>query len=137
MTCIYTDGSCLKNPGPGGWAVVVLNKDSELNISGGEKYTTNNKMELEAVIKALEFTSGEVTIYSDSNYVIKGITEWIHNWKRTGWKKIKNKEYWIRLDEQVKCRKVIWNWVKAHNGDYYNEKVDKLARNEAENFKED
>jgi len=131
MIEIYTDGSCLKNPGVGGWGIIILNKIPTY-ISGGEKYTTNNRMELEAVIKALEFTSGEVIIYSDSNYVIKGITEWIYSWKKKNWKNIKNIEYWKRLDEQVQNRKITWRWVKAHNGNFYNEEVDKLARSEAE-----
>jgi ribonuclease HI / DNA polymerase III subunit epsilon len=135
---IYTDGSCLGNKGndPGGWAFIYIEGDKEFHISGGEKFTTNNKMELTAVIEALEFCpKNDLTIYSDSQYVIKGITEWIKNWKKKGWGKIKNREYWERLDKLCQGKNITWKWVKAHNGDIYNEMVDKLARKEAEMFR--
>lgn len=127
----YVDGSCCPtNPGPGGWAFIYLDGQREWHVSGGETTSTNNKMELTAAIEALEFVPKEkkLTIYSDSIYVIKGITEWIGNWKKKGWAKVKNREYWERLDGLCEGRSVEWRWVKAHNGDVYNEKVDKLAR---------
>ena len=137
---IYTDGSCLGNPGPGGWGFIWLDENKEWNICGREEFTTNNKMELEAVIQALDFCAinrtrnKEIIIYSDSQYVIKGITEWMPGWKKKGWNKIKNRDYWERLDILCQGKKIKWNWVKAHNGDKYNEQVDKLARLEAETF---
>lgn len=137
-TEVYTDGSCLGNGNgrnsPGGWAFIWLDTkdDKEWLVSGGEKETTNNRMELEAAIRALDFCAGDLTIYSDSLYVIKGITEWIFGWKKRGWAKVKNRGYWERLDRATQGRRVEWRWVKAHSGNFYNEKVDKLARREAE-----
>ena len=133
---VWTDGSCLKNPGPGGWAILFIHDGREWRISGGEPHTTNNKMELQAVIEALTFCQGDVTIHSDSTYVIKGATEWINSWKNNNWKtsskkKVKNRKRWMKLHELQKNRNITWKWVKAHNGDKYNEIVDKLARYEA------
>ncbi len=128
---IYTDGSCLKNPdGPGGWAALILDKEYEWEIVGNDPSTTNNKMELQAVIEALKFVVDyDITIYSDSTYVIKGITEWIDNWIRKDWKKVKNVELWKELYDLVKDRDVKWEWVKAHANNEYNNRVDILARN--------
>jgi ribonuclease HI len=129
---IYTDGSCLGNPGPGGWAVIC----SDFTLCGGSPHTTNNIMELTAALKALEKAgSREITLYTDSCYVKNGITKWIINWRKNGWKTakgepIKNQELWIQLDE-VNGPHVTWKWVKAHNGNPQNEAVDKMAREEA------
>ncbi len=136
---IYTDGACLRNPGPGGWAVnIIHNNKSKKQISGGEPSTTNNRMELTAVIKALKFIPSQSTlaIYTDSQYVINGINTWIINWKRSKWigsnkKEVKNKDLWIELDLLIKDFHISWNWVKGHSGDINNEEVDRLAREEA------
>lgn len=136
---IYTDGSCLNNPGPGGWACVTKNK---FQIFGGDKDTTNNIMELTAVIeglkKSLEQGEKSVIVFTDSNYVKQGITVWIKNWKVNGWlssrgQSIKNKHLWKKLDSLTdKFLSLEWKWVKAHNGNTLNEKADKLARSAAE-----
>jgi ribonuclease HI len=130
---VYTDGSCLGNPGPGGWAAI----GPQFSISGGSPHTTNNIMELTAVIRCLEHTgnSSSITIYTDSCYVKNGITKWILNWRKNGWKSskgedIKNRELWIQLDD-LNSPQVTWKWVRAHNGNPQNEAVDKLARKEA------
>lgn len=132
---IYTDGACSGNPGPGGWGAILLYKEHKKEISGGNKSTTNNKMEMSAVIEALKILKkpSELTIYTDSKYVMDGITKWIFNWKKNGWKSankkpIKNIELWQELDRQVKKHKIEWIWVKGHNGNHYNELVDELAR---------
>jgi ribonuclease HI len=131
---VYTDGSCLGNPGPGGWGVVSV----DFKLCDGQSNTTNNRMEMTAIVKALEecLKRGypEVCVYTDSNYVKQGITQWVHNWKRNGWKTssgddVKNKELWIEIDTlRGKLREVQFKWVKAHNGNPLNEEVDKLAR---------
>ena len=134
---VYTDGSCLGNPGPGGWAAI----SNDFSISGGSIHTTNNIMELTAALKALEHIgTKDVVIYTDSCYVKNGITKWIINWKKNGWKTtggqpIKNRELWIQLDD-VNSSHVTWKWVKAHNGNPKNEEVDKLARSMANSFLE-
>jgi ribonuclease HI len=140
MLEIYTDGSCLGNPGRGGWAAI----SEKFKIYGAKLDTTNNIMEMTAIIKSLEHCLregfGVVCIYTDSNYVKQGITSWIKNWKRNGWKTasgtpVKNKELWIKLDELTTKLDIIdWKWVKAHNGNPQNEAVDKLARNCANNL---
>lgn len=139
---IYTDGGCSGNPGPGGWAFVVFDGDKELAAqSGGDEQTTNNRMELTAVIESLRFvlSLGEpkpvVQINTDSQYVKNGITQWIVNWKRNGWRTaskapVKNKEYWVRLDELVSQLQVEWRWVKGHAGIELNERCDALVRKE-------
>lgn len=139
---IYTDGGCSGNPGPGGWAFVVFDGDKELAArSGGDVQTTNNRMELTAVIESLQFvlSLGEprpvVQINTDSQYVKNGITQWIVNWKRNGWRTaskapVKNKEYWVRLDELVSQLKIEWRWVKGHAGIELNERCDALVRKE-------
>ena len=135
---VYTDGSCLGNPGPGGWAAI----GPDFTLSGGLAHTTNNIMELTAALKALEHvgTSQNIVIYTDSCYVKNGITKWILNWKKNGWKTargepIKNRELWVQLDD-VNGTHVTWKWVKAHNGHPQNEAVDKLAREVATSFLE-
>ena len=139
-TTIYTDGSCLGNPGPGGWAAIEVNG---FKVCGADHHTTNNIMELTAVIGALEkASSGPVTIVTDSKYVKDGITKWVHNWVKRGWTKadgkpVKNKDLWSKLYHLVQERKDFpptWEWVKAHNGDHYNEMVDKMARESANIF---
>tara|TARA_B100000579_G_scaffold304063_1_gene253898 strand:- start:265 stop:690 length:426 start_codon:yes stop_codon:yes gene_type:complete len=132
---IYTDGACSGNPGPGGWAAVIFDQDKkQKNISGKEKNTTNNRMELIAPIMALKKIkkSSEITIYTDSKYVKDGITEWIKKWKLNNWKSsnkkpVKNKDLWIKLDNSCKKHKINWKWVKAHAGNKFNNLVDQLA----------
>jgi len=140
---IYTDGSCLGNPGPGGWGVVLLYKHHKKRVSGSKKLSTNNEMELMAAIKALEGINNkniEIDLHTDSSYVKDGITSWIFNWKKNGWKtskkkEVKNCQLWMKLDELANELKVNWHWVKAHNGNRYNEEVDLLARNAAEKLR--
>lgn len=139
MYSIYTDGGSSGNPGPGGWAFIVVKDDVSLySSSGGEKETTNNKMELSAVINALKYVKdnklGDVSLFSDSQYVIKGITEWIKSWKESMWKKgtVKNVELWEELDSLNSELSIKWNWVKGHNGNKYNEEADKLVKKESE-----
>ena len=131
---IYTDGACKGNPGPGGWGAVLLFGDEEREIFGGEPATTNNRMELIAVIEALAALKRRcpVVLHTDSQYVQKGITEWIHNWKRRGWKTaakepVKNADLWRRLDEVAAGHDIDWKWVKGHAGDAGNERADALA----------
>ena len=139
MIKIYTDGSCLKNPGNGGWAAII-NVDNEIKkISGNVKDTTNNKMELMAPIKALQEIKKQqpIEIYTDSQYVKLGITDWIHKWIKNNWQTskkepVKNKELWMELYELTKSHKIRWIWVKAHVGNTLNEQVDLLAKQAAE-----
>ena len=136
MIQIYTDGACSGNPGIGGWGVVILiNNDEPTLLHGGELQTTNNKMELTAAIKALNYfhESKEIKIITDSKYVKEGIEKWIINWKKNGWKTaskkpVKNKELWMELDQQIIKHEITWEWVKGHAGEVYNEKADYLAR---------
>lgn len=140
---IFTDGSCLGNPGPGGWAFAC----SMFQDSGGEPLTTNNRMELTAVCRALEFCQEhvirDVTIYTDSTYVKNGITKWIHTWRTNGWRtaageEVKNKDCWESLDALTKKIRAEWKWVKAHDkkrGHHMNERVDRLAREAATCYK--
>jgi len=139
MIKIYTDGSCLSNPGNGGWAAIINNDGNILRISGSEKNTTNNKMELMAPIRALQKISSneQVEIYTDSKYVELGITEWVHKWIKNSWltskkEPVKNKELWIELYNLTKSFKIKWIWVKAHAGNILNEEVDLLAKQAAE-----
>ena len=136
---IYTDGACLGNPGKGGWAAIIIEPTGEREVFGNEKSTTNNRMELKAVIEALKEieVNSQISIFSDSKYVIDGITKWIKNWKDNDWKttnkkEIKNLDLWMDLDKLTSKFRITWNWVKAHSTDEYNNKVDRLARNEAE-----
>lgn len=132
---VYTDGACSGNPGPGGWGATIKIDRETFEIYGGEDDTTNNRMELIAAIKALEYLneSYEITLYTDSNYVKDGITKWIFNWKKNNWKTsskktVKNSDLWIQLDAIQEKRKVNWNWVKGHSGNIGNERADELAR---------
>ncbi|MCU7611744.1 ribonuclease HI [Anaplasma capra] len=137
---IYTDGACSGNPGPGGWgAVLLFESGEERRISGGDNNTTNNRMELTAVIMALANLTVPcgVCINTDSTYVKNGITEWIGRWKMNGWRTssksaVKNVDLWVELERLTLLHSVEWRWVKAHAGDKYNEEADALARNEAE-----
>ncbi len=138
MIKIYTDGSCLENPGKGGWAAIIIDDEKKTEIKGSKKNTTNNQMELLAPIEALKkITKGsEVQIFTDSKYVKSGITEWIHNWKKNGWKTadkqpVKNKELWEELDLLNNEFEISWNWVKAHSTDQLNNEVDLIAREAA------
>ncbi len=136
---IYTDGACLGNPGRGGWAAILLYKEHQKKISGSNKETTNNQMELSAVIEALKSLKNnhnQLIIYTDSKYVIDGITKWIFNWKKNAWrtadrKPVKNYELWQELDKEVHKHQIKWVWVKGHSGNKYNEMVDQLAREAA------
>lgn len=135
---IYTDGACSGNPGIGGWGVILRYKDTEKELSGGEINTTNNRMELTAVIEAIKAlkTACNITLYTDSKYVMNGITEWLENWKKNGWKTsnkkgaVKNIDLWQTLDELVLKHEIRWVWVKGHAGHIENERVDTLARSE-------
>lgn len=131
---IYTDGACSGNPGAGGWGAVLIFGATEKQISGSAPDTTNNRMEMTAVIEALKLLKEkcEVQVFTDSKYIIDGITQWLPNWKARGWKTadkkpVKNMDLWQELDALVVQHKVSWNWVKGHNGDHYNELADSLA----------
>ncbi len=132
---IYTDGACSGNPGPGGWGAILICRGTEKEISGGEPATTNNRMELTAAIEALNCLKQpcEIALYTDSEYVRKGITEWIHNWQRRGWKTadkkpVKNADLWQALLEAARRHKIDWHWVRGHDGHPMNERADALAR---------
>ena len=132
---IYTDGACSGNPGPGGWGVLLRLGDRERELCGGEAQTTNNRMELMAVIEALQALTRPVRarVHTDSQYVQKGISEWIHSWKRRGWKTadkkpVKNEDLWRRLDAAAARHAIEWRWVKGHAGHAENERADALAR---------
>ena len=131
---IYTDGACRGNPGPGGWGVILNYKGKIKELYGAEKHTTNNRMELMAVIQALESLTRpcSVQLNSDSIYVLKGITDWMHNWKKRGWKTaartpVKNEDLWRRLDTAILKHRIEWKWVKGHSGDTGNDRADALA----------
>ena len=132
---IYTDGACTGNPGPGGWGAVIFDQDNkQKNISGSEKNTTNNRMELLAAIMSLKKikTNSEVVIFTDSSYVKNGITEWMKNWKKNGWKNsskkpVKNKDLWEKLDKLCETNNVSWKWVKGHSTNEFNNLADELA----------
>tara|TARA_B100001027_G_scaffold178799_1_gene130140 strand:+ start:1772 stop:2194 length:423 start_codon:yes stop_codon:yes gene_type:complete len=140
MIKIYTDGSCLKNPGKGGWAAIIINNSKKTEIKGSKISTTNNQMELTAPIMALKKLpkGSKVQIFTDSKYVKYGITEWINNWKKNGWKTadkkaVKNKDLWMELDNLSNRFDIEWIWVKAHSTDILNNEVDLLARSSASN----
>jgi len=142
QTKIYTDGACAGNPGPGGWAAVIIVNNKKMEIFGGEKLTTNNRMELTAAIKALEYCEqqeGEqpslkqICIYTDSNYVKEGITIWINTWEKNDWKtkekkNVKNIDLWKKLKELVNSKQVEWKWIKGHSEDPMNDLADQLAK---------
>jgi len=139
---IYTDGACIGNPGPGGWAAIILENDKKKEIFGGEKLTTNNRMELTAAIKALEYCVSQnekqlplkyVRIFTDSTYVKDGITVWVKNWENNNWKtsdkkNVKNVDLWKKLRDLDCLNNVEWNWVKGHSNDPMNELADQLAK---------
>ena len=139
---IYTDGACVGNPGPGGWAAIVLLENEKKELFGGEKLTTNNRMELTAAIKALEYCAKQegkqlslkhVRIFTDSTYVKEGITVWINNWEKNNWKtadkkNVKNVDLWKKLKELIQSNQVEWNWIKSHSEDLMNDLVDELAK---------
>ena len=138
MIKIYTDGSCLGNPGNGGWAAIIIIDKKKIQIKGSKKDTTNNQMELLAPIKALKKIpkGSSVQIFTDSKYVKSGITEWIHNWKKNGWKTaskqpVKNKDLWTELDQMTNEFQIKWSWVKGHSTDVLNNEVDLIAREAA------
>ena len=137
---VYTDGACLGNPGPGGWASIIIkiNTGERQKKTGSEIVTTNNRMELTAVIESLKDIprDSKIVIYTDSKYVINGIEMWIFKWKKNNWlgankKSVKNKDLWLVLDKLVKNFYIEWNWVKGHSGNIINEEVDELAKDEA------
>ena len=132
---LYTDGACSGNPGPGGWGALLRYKTTEKELSGAEKETTNNRMELMAAIEGLKAIKRtcHVTLYTDSKYVLQGVTEWMDGWKSRNWKTadkkpVKNQDLWMLLDEQVQRHHIKWEWVKGHAGHIENERVDELAR---------
>ena len=141
-TKIYTDGSCAGNPGPGGWAAIILTEAGKKELSGGEKLTTNNRMELTATIRALEYCNTfkekqpslkYIKIYTDSTYVKDGITVWINNWEKNNWKtsdkkNVKNVDLWKKLKELIKEKQIEWCWIKGHSDDPMNDLADKLAK---------
>jgi len=140
MIKVYTDGSCLENPGKGGWAAIIINDSGRIEIKGSKENTTNNQMELTAPIMALKKIpqGSKVQIFTDSKYVKSGITEWIYNWKKNGWKtadkkEVKNKNLWTKLDDLSNAFDIEWIWVKAHSNDELNNEVDLLARSSANN----
>ncbi|WP_066097917.1 ribonuclease HI [Xanthomonas massiliensis] len=135
---IHTDGSCLGNPGPGGWAALLRYKGRERELAGGEAHTTNNRMELTAAIMALESLTEpcRIVLHTDSQYVRQGITQWLPGWVRKQWRTasgepVKNRELWERLAAAIARHEIDWRWVKGHNGDPDNERVDVLARTQA------
>ena len=139
---IYTDGACIGNPGPGGWAAVILTENGQKEIFGGEKLTTNNRMELTATIKALEYCAEkegkqpslkQIIIYTDSTYVKEGITVWINTWEKNDWKtadkkNVKNVDLWKKLKDLVRSNPVEWRWIKGHSKDPMNDLADELAK---------
>jgi len=143
LITIYTDGACSGNPGPGGWGAWLLYGDHEKELCGGAPETTNNRMELTAAIealKALKRSPSDVALYTDSVYVRDGITSWIHNWKKNGWrtakkKPVKNDDLWRELDAMISQHSISWHWVKGHAGDPGNERADMLANQGMDPFK--
>ncbi|MBQ9732516.1 MAG: ribonuclease HI [Alphaproteobacteria bacterium] len=139
---IYTDGACSGNPGAGGWGAILRYGEVEKELSGGELQTTNNRMELQAVISALSALKKEcqITLYTDSRYVMDGVKQWLPNWKVNGWKTankktaVKNIDLWQKLDALIDKHRIKWVWVKGHNGHPENERVDRLARDQAKSF---
>jgi len=134
IVVIYTDGACRGNPGPGGWGAILQFKGNTKELYGGERETTNNRMELMAVINALEALTKpcQVQLYSDSKYVLQGITEWLENWKKRGWKTanksaVKNEDLWRKLDAARNRHQIEWLWVKGHSGNTGNDRADQLA----------
>lgn len=140
---LHTDGACVGNPGPGGWGALLRSRGKERELSGGEPQTTNNRMELMAAIAGLEAikSSCRVSLFTDSQYVLKGSTEWMANWIRRGWRTasgevVKNQDLWQRLELALRPHDVSWTWVKGHSGHVDNERVDRLARLQAERYRD-
>ncbi len=139
---VFTDGACSGNPGPGGWGVILRYRGTEKELSGGAPETTNNRMELTAVIEALKALKREcdVVLHTDSRYVMDGVQQWLPNWKQNGWRTsnkkspVKNVDLWQELDSLLQKHNIRWIWVKGHNGHEENERVDKLARDFAKSF---
>jgi len=135
---VYTDGACSGNPGKGGWAALIISQQDEQIISGSEELTTNNRMELMAVIQSLiKIKSNKINIFTDSKYVKNGIEDWIHKWKKNGWitankQPVKNKDLWVQLDNLRENKNIKWQWVKGHSTDRYNNLVDEAARKAAQ-----
>jgi ribonuclease HI len=136
---IFTDGACKGNPGPGGWAALLRMGPHEKVLTGGEPHTTNNRMEMTAVIRGLNalIEPCEVTLHSDSRYVIDGMTKWVHGWQKKGWissskKPVRNEDLWHELIEAAARHRIAWQWVKGHDGHVENERVDRLASDAAE-----
>ena len=139
---IYTDGACAGNPGPGGWSAIILEETGKKELFGGEKLTTNNRMELTAAINALEYCNKQegkqpslkqIKIFTDSNYVKEGMTVWIENWEKNNWKtadkkNVKNVDLWKKLKDLVKSKQIEWCWIKGHSGNLMNDLADKLAK---------
>ena len=139
---IYTDGACIGNPGPGGWAAIIIFENEKKELFGGEKLTTNNRMELTAAIKGLEYCDTQekkqlslqgIKIYTDSGYLKEGITNWISNWEKNNWKtsdkkNVKNVDLWKKLKDLTKSKQIEWYWIKGHSGDPMNDLADKLAK---------
>lgn len=138
---VYTDGACKGNPGPGGWGVYIMFKNEEKDLYGGNPETTNNQMEMQAALEALKYLKDKdeiIKLYTDSNYLRQGITEWIHKWKLNNWrtaakKPVANRDLWIEISDLNEKMNVEWNWVKGHAGDPGNERADQLANIGAEN----
>ena len=138
---VYTDGACKGNPGPGGWGVYIQLNDEEKDLYGGNPETTNNQMEMQAALEALKYLKDKdevIELYTDSNYLRQGITEWIHKWKLNNWrtaakKPVANRDLWIEISDLNENMNVEWNWVKGHAGDPGNERADELANKGAEN----
>lgn len=134
IVTIYTDGACQGNPGPGGWGAILCAAQQEKELSGGERYTTNNRMELRAALEALcaLTESCQVTLYTDSQYLKRGITEWLPNWKRRNWARkggaLANVDLWKKLDEEIGRHEIRWEWVRGHSGHKLNDRVDRLAK---------
>jgi ribonuclease HI len=131
---IYTDGACDPNPGPGGWAAILIFREHEKILTGSEMQTTNNRMEITAAIKALKALNepSQIDFFTDSQYLRSGITEWIANWRARNWRrkggKLANVDLWQALDRQIQAHKIEWHWVRGHSGDVNNQRVDNLAR---------
>ena len=141
IVTIHTDGSCLSNPGPGGWAAILRWRDNEREIIGHEKDTTNNRMELKAAIMGLNAVTRNmpIALHTDSRYVMNGVQNWMPRWKANGWKTankkpVANQDLWLMLDEAVRRHHITWHWVKGHAGDKLNERCDHLARRAAESI---
>ena len=138
---VYTDGACKGNPGPGGWGVYIMFNNEEKDLYGGNPETTNNQMEMQAALEALKYLKDEdeaIKLYTDSNYLRQGITDWIHKWKLNNWrtaakKPVANRDLWIEISDLNEKMNVEWNWVKGHAGDPGNERADQLANMGAEN----